>query len=204
MVANVRTYTWLLITNRAGWLTGSLTTVLWFVAEGLWGEPTISRLFFVLIGVTFIAASYRTWHEEYQANRSREARKRHVVQLRNFHREIGPLIDEPLPKGISLDDFNAYVEKIDTWVNNVATWIQRNMGEAACEEFLDRTGIQGAAVPRAVNSRHANVILSLTRFRSNLNQLIEQPETEPLWDVEDNFTLRDHNSQALSYAYYES
>jgi hypothetical protein len=102
-----------------------------------------------------------------------EQRKKTVAQLQEFYVEVGPIITRSLPKEISEADFKKYSDDADTWLTKVATWIQENMGVAARERFLDRTGMLAASWSGAVNERHNSIIQNLTQFRKNLLVLIE-------------------------------
>ena len=95
------------------------------------------------------------------------------TQLQQFYVEAGPLIQRQLPKDISKEDFDKYVAEADAWVNTTATWIDKNLGVAARERFLDRTGMMAMSDPSAVNPVHNNIRQNLTRMRQNLQVLIE-------------------------------
>jgi hypothetical protein len=63
------------------------------------------------------------------------------AKLQQFYVDGGPFINRPLPKDISKEDFDKFVAEADQWANDTAKWIGENLGVAARERFLDRTGM---------------------------------------------------------------
>jgi hypothetical protein len=94
-------------------------------------------------------------------------------RLQQFYVDVGPLIERPLPKDISEEDFNKYVDETTSWMNKTAHWIETHMGVPARERFLDLTGMQFGRYLSAINDRHNSILANLTRLRVNLRALIE-------------------------------
>jgi hypothetical protein len=179
ILGDLSTYIWLLLSNWASWFTGGVAAALFYGWERYWGKQHSWRIVAVFFLFTFVAGSYQTWHDEYAQNHSRGVtREKHVAQLQKFYGEIGALIDEPLPKDISEADFNKYMATAEDWENNATQWIELNMGIAARDHFLDRSGIMASLYSKRVNDVHNTALLNLTRQRENLKQLIENP----IWD----------------------
>jgi hypothetical protein len=104
------------------------------------------------------------------ARTSKSARKQ---DLQDFYVSVGPIITRQLPRDISESDLEKYTDEADLWVNSCASYINQEMGVAARERFLDRTGMAAASYSGAINDRHNTIIQNLTRFRKNLLVLIE-------------------------------
>jgi hypothetical protein len=109
--------------------------------------------------------------QKLKGDRAREA-------LQRFYVEVGPIINRQLPKDISEEDFANYVLEADKWVTSTASWINENMGVAARERFLDRTGMNAVSFTAAVNNQHNSILTNLTRLRQNLSLLIESSAWE--------------------------
>jgi hypothetical protein len=108
-----------------------------------------------------------------QQNAASDKRAAIRTNLQQFYVDAGPIISRPLPKDISKEDFDKFVAEADQWVNETAMWIEENLGVAARERFLDRTGMLAMTDPSAANAVHNNVRQNLTRMRQNLQVLIE-------------------------------
>jgi|SRR6185437_2033401 len=152
---------------------------IWIV---MMGWPTMAR---VVIAVALGAISLVGFSEAFRLINHREialtaAASRHVdkraakrEQLQKFYIECGQLLNQPLQKPISDEDFKKYTDAADEWLNRTATWINQNLGEAATARFLDTSGAMSFSYSGAVNPQHNNIINSLTTFRKNLSILIE-------------------------------
>jgi hypothetical protein len=108
-----------------------------------------------------------------QQNAASDKRAAIRAKLQQFYVDGGPIINRHLPKDISKEDFDKYVAEANQWVNDTANWIGENLGIAARERFLDRTGMLAMTDPSAVNETHHAVRQNLTRMRQNLQVLIE-------------------------------
>jgi hypothetical protein len=109
----------------------------------------------------------------YVRNRARNAKSGRKTDLQDFYVSVGPILTRSLPKDMPEVDFEKYVSEADLWVNSCASYIDQEMGIAARERFLDRTGTMAAHYSGAINERHNMVIQNLTTFRKNLLVLIE-------------------------------
>lgn len=179
-MADIATYFWALASHWAAFVTGGIPAALFLVIERVLQRPFSLRTFvavFLVFG--FVAASYEAWHDEYQRNSSASIlHQAHIAKLKQFYDEGGELLNRQIPKTISKADFDKYVADVDAWGNNSAKWIGENMGQPAENKFLDRNGIQAGFYSNAINHDHNNVIESIVRLRSNLDELI----TKPAWD----------------------
>jgi|SRR6185437_4845710 membrane protein implicated in regulation of membrane protease activity len=153
-----------------------------FIWTVMMGWPTPAR---IAIAVVLGAVSLVGFSEAFRFINNRESAliaKASVVidkraakreQLQKFYIECGQLLNTPLKKPISDEDFKKYSDAADEWVNRTATWINNNLGEAATARFLDRSGAMSFSYSAAVNEQHNNIINALTAFRKNLSILIE-------------------------------
>jgi len=94
-------------------------------------------------------------------------------KLQQFYIEAGALLDTPVAKTISDQDFKTYSDMIDAWATQTANWIGENLGAAARAKFLDRSSAPFLMYNAAANEKHNNIINALTAFRKNLSTLIE-------------------------------
>jgi hypothetical protein len=101
--------------------------------------------------------------------RSKEAR----AKLRYFYTQIGDVLDETLPDDLALEEFEKYVARSNRCVSEAAAWIGANIGDAARARFLDKSGMLAAQVQGAINPRHNAIILNLSRYKQNLQAMIE-------------------------------
>jgi hypothetical protein len=86
---------------------------------------------------SFVVSSYLTWHDQYNLNRSANVvREKHVAQLQRFYGALGALIDQPLAKDISKDDFDKYVARADNWLNSTSRWIEQKYGKGCARSFF--------------------------------------------------------------------
>ena len=104
----------------------------------VWLLIVLLRLFFV--------APYQLWKLRYKPE--------YKKQLQEFYISGTELLQRNLPKDISAEDFESYVNETKQWVNETAHWIQENMSYPARVRFLDRTGIISAQYSAQVNERH--------------------------------------------------
>lgn len=134
---------------------------------------TVFFLVFIVFG--FVAASYQTWHDEYELHNGKAARRaEHVVQLQKFWSEGGVILnDEP-----TKENFDQWVDKINAWVNNTAAWIDKNMGALARDKFLDTSGMMAMTYSRAISPAHNRAVQNINRLRDNLRYLIDNDS----WD----------------------
>ncbi len=122
----------------------------------IWLLIVVLRLFFV--------APYQLWKLRYKPE--------YKKQLQEFYISGTELLQRNLPKDISEEDFDSYVNETKQWVNETAHWIQENMSYPARVRFLDRTGIISAQYSAQVNERHGKIIANLQRFKENLETLM--------------------------------
>jgi hypothetical protein len=95
------------------------------------------------------------------------------AQLQTFYIQMGQLIDTPLKKDISAEDFEKYKTESDKTLTDMANWIKENMGEAALARFADRSGMNQVYFSNAANETHNAMLMNETRFRQNLLAMIE-------------------------------
>ncbi len=95
------------------------------------------------------------------------------AQLQNFYIQMGPMIDTPLKKDISTEDFEKYKADSDKALTDMANWIKENMGEAALARFADRSGMSQVFFSGAANETHNAMLMNQTRIRQNLLAMIE-------------------------------
>jgi hypothetical protein len=93
-------------------------------------------------------------------------------KLQEYYAAIGELT-ERLPANLSAEEFDHYVLRVNHRVAEVADWIGTNLGGSARAKFLDTHGMPAVQAHRAINPRHNNIILNLTRYRENLLAMIE-------------------------------
>jgi hypothetical protein len=95
------------------------------------------------------------------------------TQLQTFYIKMGEMIDTPLNKDISAEDFEKYKTDSDKTLTEMANWIKENMGEAALARFADRSGMSQVWYSRAANDTHNAMLMNQTRIRLNLLAMIE-------------------------------
>lgn len=106
-------------------------------------------------------------------------RSRKVRRLKEFYAEVDSIINAKLPKETtSQDDFAKYCQKANVWASDCANWVKSEMGELAQARFLDRSNMQDVSIIGAYNRQHGTVVQNLSRFKSNLRSMIENPA----WD----------------------
>jgi hypothetical protein len=93
-------------------------------------------------------------------------------QLKNFFVTSNDIFFRQLPKDISNEDFQKFVADSNRWFNETAQWIYANLGPAAAAKFADIGGILPINWDRAANPTHNGIINSMTKYRSNLQNLI--------------------------------
>jgi hypothetical protein len=93
-------------------------------------------------------------------------------KLQEFYAAIGRLT-ERLPANLSAEEFEHYVLRVNHRVAEAADWIGTNLGVSARAKFLDTHGMPAVQGRGAINPRHNNIILNLTRYRENLLAMIE-------------------------------
>ena len=74
---------------------------------------------------------------------------------------------------IAPTDLASFISEIEIWFSSTATWIAKNMGEAALSRFTDRSEWRSAHFPAALNHDHDRAISLLNVYRTNLRALIE-------------------------------
>jgi sulfur relay (sulfurtransferase) DsrC/TusE family protein len=168
-----------LFDHWAALMTGGIPVAI-LAAWERWRNRNVTFRFYVAVFLVFgfVAASFQTWRDEYTAKMAAErsialARDHSAAknQLQKFYTDGGRLL-RLLPKDISEDDFNKYVQECDAWLNHTAEWINKNMGEAATARFSDTVGVITYSSPNALNQAHGNIINGITNYRKNLQVLI--------------------------------
>jgi hypothetical protein len=148
-------------------------------------EPTRRRILIFLCFIFLFVSLFQVYddvtlrlraaqHDLLQL-RNRDATKQ---QLEKFYLSIGEILDKNLPKDISDEDFQKYIDEANSRVNDAGEWIKKSMGEPAQARFLDVSGMLAATVPRAANKTHNQIILTLTKLKHNLAEMIQSPA----WD----------------------
>lgn len=99
-------------------------------------------------------------------------RRKLVEQLQNFYAESMPIFNANLQKDISTEDFDKFESTFDEWVVRTATYIERNMGEAAKARFLDYGPGYSSTFMRAVNEKHNAILNLMWAYQKNLTMLI--------------------------------
>jgi hypothetical protein len=107
------------------------------------------------------------------ANREKQRIKNIRAQLQSFYISGGAILDRPLAKDISNEEFQRYESETTVWATETRDWIEKNLGHAAAVRFLDLSGNLSFGTSRAANTRHNELINALTGFRKNLTQMIE-------------------------------
>jgi hypothetical protein len=100
----------------------------------------------------------------------RARRKQIVEQLQKFYIQAGSLFGQSIKDQSTFDTFKPMV---DLWANDASNWIERNMGPAAKERFLDPGTGSSLSWNKAFNAEHNNYLNFLTYTRKNLSTLIE-------------------------------
>jgi hypothetical protein len=176
MLADLLLYVWLLLEHWTAFVTGSVVTAVFYLFERLAARPVRLRtvvVVFVLFG--FAIASYQTWHDQYEQQTYKAAlRAEHIAQLQKFWIEGGDLLKEDVTK----DNFDKWLDKANVWVDRTAKWVDGNMGAAARERFLDKSGMLAMSYSRALNQQHNTAIQNITRFLDNLRYLMDNES----WD----------------------
>ena len=93
-------------------------------------------------------------------------------KLQEYYAAIGRLT-ERLPANLSAEEFEQYVLRVNHRVAEAADWIGTNLGGSARAKFLNIYGIPAVQAPDAINPRHNNIMLNLTRYQENLLTLID-------------------------------
>jgi len=93
-------------------------------------------------------------------------------KLQEYYATIERLT-ERLPANLSAEEFEHYVIRVNHRVSEAADWIGTNLGGSARAKFLDTHGTPAVQAQEAINPRHNNIILNLTRYRENLLAMIE-------------------------------
>jgi hypothetical protein len=146
--------------------------VLWFIKTEWSFLPRATLA--ALLGALILAGTAEAWRIIDRREVQTVTRQAMIKgKLHQLFVEIGPLIDRQMPKDIPPDEFQKYMDDVQAWVNKSANWIRQNMGEAARAKFLDRTGMMGMSYSLAVNPQHNTIIQNLSRFRQNVNDLIQ-------------------------------
>jgi hypothetical protein len=106
-------------------------------------------------------------------NREKQRLKDIRAKLQSFYISGGAILDRPLAKEISDEDFQHYVGEANAWAVDTRDWIEKTLGHAAAVRFLDLSGNLFFTASRAANPRHNEIINALTGYRKNLTQMIE-------------------------------
>lgn len=93
-------------------------------------------------------------------------------KLQEYYAAIGRLT-ERLPANLSAEEFEQYVLRVNHRVAEAADWIGTNLGGSARAKFLNIYGIPAVQAQGAINPRHNNIMLNLTRYQENLLTLID-------------------------------
>jgi hypothetical protein len=93
-------------------------------------------------------------------------------KLQEYYAAIGRLT-ERLPANLSAEEFDQYVLRVNHRIAEAADWIGTNLGGSARAKFLNTYGMSAVQAQGAINLRHNNIILNLTRYQENLLTLIE-------------------------------
>jgi hypothetical protein len=133
----------------------------------------IGALSLVVFAESFRLINAREQHVLSQANAVVDKRAEKREQLQQLFIQAGEIINTPIPKTISEDDFNKYADTINRWVTESADWIEENLGPAARAKFLDQSASLSFSSSAAANERHNNILNAITAFRKNLSTLIE-------------------------------
>jgi hypothetical protein len=91
--------------------------------------------------------------------------------LTRFYSDAQPILDRSFE--IAPTDLASFISEIEIWISSTATWIAKNMGEAALSRFTDRSEWRSAHFPAALNHDHGRAISLLNVYRTNLRALIE-------------------------------
>ncbi len=78
-----------------------------------------------------------------------------------------------MPANLSAEEFDQYVLRVNHRIAEAADWIGTNLGGSARAKFLNTYGMSAVQAQGAINLRHNNIILNLTRYQENLLTLIE-------------------------------
>jgi hypothetical protein len=108
-----------------------------------------------------------------QAAKGNDQRRAVREKLQQFYIASGPLLNRNIPKDVSQEEFNKYVEEVNVWILGTAAWIKENLGDAAEARFGDIGGGFSFSWNRAANEQHNTIINVLTKYRENLAKLIE-------------------------------
>ena len=107
------------------------------------------------------------------SNREKQRLKDIRAKLQGFYISGGAILDRPLSKDISVSEMQAYEAEANAWATQTRDWIETTLGHAAAVRFLDLSTALSFSSSRAANSRHNELLNSITGFRKNLTQMIE-------------------------------
>jgi hypothetical protein len=181
MLADVVQFIGDLLDHWVAFGTGSIPVMIIGIWER-WRSRNVSFRFYaaLFLAFGFTAASFQTWRQEHNArildeqtilhSKERTATK---AKLQTFYIEIGQMIDAPVVKDISADDFKKFADATNIKLDAMVRWITENMGQPAAARFLDRSGMVGGRYSNAVNDTHNTILMNENRYRQNLLAMIE-------------------------------
>jgi hypothetical protein len=181
MWADIIQYAWDLLDHWSAFMTGGIPVAILAVWER-WRSRNVSFRFYVAIflGFGFAAASFQTWRQENagrllaeQTDISARQRLAKKAELQKFFIEAGVLLNTPIDRAISDQDFKKYSDSVELWINTTGKWIRDNLGDAALAKFLDRSTTTFLMYDASVNTMHNNIINGLVSIRKNLSTLVE-------------------------------
>lgn len=97
-------------------------------------------------------------------------------KLRKIYGEISVLSDYPIPHG-NLEALQEYEMRVNKWVSDACMWIERNIGFAAREIFLNR-GEGGRIWSSDYDERLNQLMSDLKGYKLGLKELIK---SEDFW-----------------------
>ncbi len=78
------------------------------------------------------------------------------------------------------EEFPEWERGLQSWYNETYGWISENMSAAALSRFKDTSNILPVRYSEAISKAHNNLVSQMRKFRSNLEELIQNES----WDEE--------------------
>jgi hypothetical protein len=110
----------------------------------------------------------------YVRRRAAKSRERKLAKLQEFYVRAAPFHST----AVRPENLQQFISEIESWANEAANWIDGNLGRAARERFVDRTG-HSPLVYNGLSKEHSDALVSVRDWRNNLTRLIESDA----WDA---------------------
>jgi hypothetical protein len=114
----------------------------------------------------------------YARRRAMSDRSRKIRKLKEFYSAADTILNAKLSKETADSVFDTYVQSANSWASEGANWINNQMGPLATSRFLDKSNLQAVSISGAINERHNTILTNISRLKSNLKAMIENPS----WD----------------------